>query len=105
MQTCYSESFSSLFQPNGNIYPVLNDIIGPNCYDLSGLVQGGVDVREEAVLVQELQYVIENLMYHITEIMVSYMWWNISLNFDLDLLKTIQLSFDPFRRIQLSFYF
>ena len=27
-------------------------------------------VREEACLVQEMQYVIENLIYHITEIMV-----------------------------------
>ena len=28
-------------------------------------------IREEAVLIQEMQYVIENLVYHITEIMVS----------------------------------
>ncbi|XP_060572416.1 uncharacterized protein LOC132730491 isoform X2 [Ruditapes philippinarum] len=58
--------------PNGNIYPVLNDIIGPNCYDLASLVHGGqIDGREESVLVQELQYVIENIIYHITEIMPS----------------------------------
>ena len=29
-------------------------------------------VKEEAVLIQEMQYVVENLIYHITEIMVSY---------------------------------
>ena len=28
-------------------------------------------VKEEAVLIQEMQYVVENLIYHITEIMVS----------------------------------
>ena len=60
------------FQPSGNIYPVLNDIIGPNAYDLSTLVRGGqMGIREEAVLTQEIQYVCENLIYHITEIMVS----------------------------------
>lgn len=58
--------------PNGNIYPVLNDIIGPNCYDLAALVHGGqIDTKEESVLIQELQYVVENLVYHITEIMPS----------------------------------
>lgn len=58
--------------PSGNIYPVLNDIIGPNAYDLSSLVRGGkMGVKEEAVLLQEMQYVIENLIYHITEIMPS----------------------------------
>lgn len=58
--------------PSGNIYPVLNDIIGPNAYDLASLVRGGrMGVREEAVLIQEMQYVIENIIYHITEIMPS----------------------------------
>ncbi|XP_045209493.2 uncharacterized protein LOC123561292 isoform X8 [Mercenaria mercenaria] len=58
--------------PNGNIYPVLNDIIGPNCYDLASLVHGGPkDPREESVLIQELQYCVENVIYHITEIMPS----------------------------------
>ncbi|KAL4229214.1 hypothetical protein ACF0H5_012253 [Mactra antiquata] len=56
--------------PNGNIYPVLIDIIGPNCYDLALLVHGGFkDSKEESVLIQELQYVVENVIYHITEIM------------------------------------
>ncbi|KAL3837146.1 hypothetical protein ACJMK2_022524 [Sinanodonta woodiana] len=58
--------------PKGNIYPVLNDVIGPSAYDLSGLVRGGrLGTREESVLIQELQYVVENLVYHITEIMPS----------------------------------
>ncbi|KAK3579278.1 hypothetical protein CHS0354_033356 [Potamilus streckersoni] len=58
--------------PKGNIYPVLNDVIGPSAYDLSGLVRGGqLGTREESVLIQELQYVVENLIYHITEIMPS----------------------------------
>ncbi|KAH3701074.1 hypothetical protein DPMN_076058 [Dreissena polymorpha] len=57
--------------PNGNIYPVLNDIIGPNCYDLAELIHGGrgMGAKDESVLIQELQYVIENVIYHITEIM------------------------------------
>ncbi|WAR05537.1 hypothetical protein MAR_020906 [Mya arenaria] len=59
--------------PNGNIYPVLNDVIGPNCYDLAELIHGGRGLggKEESVLIQELQYVLENLVYHITEIMPS----------------------------------
>ena len=61
-----------LLQPDGNIYPVLSDIIGPNCYDLAQLIHGaqGMGEKEESVLIQELQYILENLVYHITEIMV-----------------------------------
>ncbi|KAK3787634.1 hypothetical protein RRG08_031867 [Elysia crispata] len=71
--------------PNGNIYPVMQDVIGPNAQDLSQLLYrpgpsaepvrggraggrgGGRD--ENAGLFQILQYVIENVIYHMTEIM------------------------------------
>ncbi|XP_012944993.1 uncharacterized protein LOC101861997 [Aplysia californica] len=64
--------------PNGNIYPVMQDIIGPGAQDLSQLLYR--PTREEArgdrgkgdprpQLFQILQYVIENLVYHMTEIM------------------------------------
>ncbi|GFN89700.1 histone-lysine N-methyltransferase 2b-like [Plakobranchus ocellatus] len=72
--------------PNGNIYPVMQDVIGPNAQDLSELLYrpgpppeavrggraGGGRGRggdENAGLFQILQYVIENIIYHMTEIM------------------------------------
>ncbi|XP_078334665.1 uncharacterized protein LOC111118371 isoform X3 [Crassostrea virginica] len=57
--------------PSGNIYPVLADAINPKAYDLSNLVRGKVGDREGQTMVQELQYIVENLVYHITEIMPS----------------------------------
>ena len=51
---------------------MLCDIIGPNCYDLGALIHGPIkDQQEFKVLIQELQYVLENICYHITEIMVT----------------------------------
>jgi hypothetical protein len=58
-------------QPSGNIYPVLADAINPKAYDLSNLVRGRTGDREGQTMIQELQYIVENLIYHITEIMVS----------------------------------
>ncbi|XP_046563527.1 uncharacterized protein LOC124272404 [Haliotis rubra] len=55
--------------PTGNIYPVMGDIIGPNAKDLSSLVGGRNITRDQAQLLQVLAYVVENLIYHITEIM------------------------------------
>ncbi|XP_067686740.1 uncharacterized protein [Haliotis asinina] len=55
--------------PTGNIYPVMGDIIGPNAKDLSSLVGGRNITRDQAQLLQVLAYVVENLTYHITEIM------------------------------------
>ncbi|RUS72307.1 hypothetical protein EGW08_019930 [Elysia chlorotica] len=70
--------------PNGNVYPVMQDVIGSNAQDLSQLlyrpgpsaeaVRGGRGGRgggrdENAGLFQILQYVIENVIYHMTEIM------------------------------------
>lgn len=60
----------SSFQPSGNIYPVLADVISPKAYDLTNLLRGRVDDREAQVMLQELQYIVENLVYHMTEIMV-----------------------------------
>ncbi|KAK3106313.1 hypothetical protein FSP39_017496 [Pinctada imbricata] len=57
--------------PSGNIYPVLADVINPNAYDLSNLLRGRTGEKETQVMLQELQYVVENLIYHITEIMPS----------------------------------
>lgn len=57
--------------PSGNIYPVLADVISPNAYDLSELLRGRVGDREGQLMIQELQYFVENLIYHITEIMPS----------------------------------
>ena len=58
-------------QPSGNIYPVLADAINPKAYDLSNLVRGRVGDKEGQTMIQELQYIVENLVYHITEIMVG----------------------------------
>ncbi|XP_055901593.1 uncharacterized protein LOC106052884 isoform X4 [Biomphalaria glabrata] len=77
--------------PSGNIYPVMQDIIGPGAQDLSQLLYapgpaqdgprgrgrgrggggGGGGGRDDprGQLIQILQYVIENLIYHMTEIM------------------------------------
>ncbi|XP_025083797.1 uncharacterized protein LOC112557888 isoform X2 [Pomacea canaliculata] len=57
--------------PSGNIYPVMGDIIGSGAQDLSQLVgeRGRVAEDESVRLFQILQYVMENLIYHITEIM------------------------------------
>ncbi|XP_059144578.1 uncharacterized protein LOC131931750 [Physella acuta] len=71
--------------PSGNIYPVMQDIIGPSAQDLSQLLyapgppeddprgrgRGRRDPRDDprGQLIQILQYVIENLIYHMTEIM------------------------------------
>ncbi|BFZ22423.1 hypothetical protein BsWGS_25462 [Bradybaena similaris] len=70
--------------PSGNIYPVLQDIIGPSAQDLSQLLYrpgpdpddirgrrrgGGREENSKGSLIQILQYVIENLVYHMTEIM------------------------------------
>uniref|UniRef100_K1PKF8 Uncharacterized protein n=1 Tax=Magallana gigas TaxID=29159 RepID=K1PKF8_MAGGI len=57
--------------PSGNIYPVLADAINPKAYDLSNLVRGRVGDKEGQTMIQELQYIVENLVYHITEIMPS----------------------------------
>lgn len=57
--------------PSGNIYPVLADIISPKAYDLTNLLRGRTNERETQVMIQELQYVVENLIYHMTEIMPS----------------------------------
>ncbi|XP_061173974.1 uncharacterized protein LOC133183052 isoform X2 [Saccostrea echinata] len=57
--------------PSGNIYPVLADAINPKAYDLSNLVRGRTGEREGQTMIQELQYIVENLIYHITEIMPS----------------------------------
>ncbi|XP_063424414.1 uncharacterized protein LOC134708059 isoform X2 [Mytilus trossulus] len=57
--------------PSGNIYPVLADIISPKAYDLTNLLRGRTNERETQVMIQELQYVVENLVYHMTEIMPS----------------------------------
>ncbi|XP_048781062.1 uncharacterized protein LOC125683673 isoform X5 [Ostrea edulis] len=57
--------------PSGNIYPVLADAINPKAYDLSNLVRGRTGDREGQTMIQELQYIVENLVYHITEIMPS----------------------------------
>ncbi|XP_062602340.1 uncharacterized protein LOC134264056 isoform X2 [Saccostrea cucullata] len=57
--------------PSGNIYPVVADAINPKAYDLSNLVRGRTGEREGQTMIQELQYIVENLIYHITEIMPS----------------------------------
>lgn len=57
--------------PSGNIYPVLADVISPKAYDLTNLLRGRTNERETQVMIQELQYVVENLIYHMTEIMPS----------------------------------
>ncbi|XP_050404725.1 uncharacterized protein LOC126820659 isoform X2 [Patella vulgata] len=60
--------------PSGNIYPIFNDLIGPNAYNLSLLVNDrrgriGLAQRDQAAMLQVLQYVMENFTYHMTEIM------------------------------------
>nr|KAG5698723.1 hypothetical protein BaRGS_008497 [Batillaria attramentaria] len=58
-------------KPNGNIYPVLGDVIGGGAQDLSQLVgdRGRLNEQDRVRQYQILQYVMENLVYHITEIM------------------------------------
>ena len=60
-------------QPNGNIYPVLGDVIGGGALDMTQLMaeRGRLSEQERVRMYQVLQYVMENLVYHITEIMVS----------------------------------
>jgi hypothetical protein len=53
---------------------VLADVISPKAYDLTNLLRGRTNERETQVMIQELQYVVENLIYHMTEIMVSSEW-------------------------------
>ncbi|XP_021347520.1 uncharacterized protein LOC110446614 isoform X2 [Mizuhopecten yessoensis] len=57
--------------PSGNIYPVLADVVSPQAYDLTNLLRDRSGDKETNVMLQELQYVVENLVYHITEIMPS----------------------------------
>ncbi|XP_069120155.1 uncharacterized protein [Argopecten irradians] len=57
--------------PSGNIYPVLADVVSPQAYDLTNLLRDRAGDKETNVMLQELQYVVENLVYHITEIMPS----------------------------------
>ncbi|XP_060070985.1 uncharacterized protein LOC132550904 [Ylistrum balloti] len=57
--------------PSGNIYPVLADVVSPQAYDLTNLLRDRSGDKETSVMLQELQYVVENLIYHITEIMPS----------------------------------
>ncbi|KAK7092295.1 hypothetical protein V1264_008064 [Littorina saxatilis] len=57
--------------PSGNIYPVLGDVIGQGAADWTALVGGGGRVADgdRVKMFQVMQYVMENLIYHITEIM------------------------------------
>ena len=52
-------------QPDGNIYPLLRDSISPGATDLTLAFNAN-----QTVALQELVYTIENLVYHITDIMV-----------------------------------
>ena len=67
-----------VFQPNGNIYPVIaGDVIGSGAHDLSQLIgdRGRPGEQDRAKMFQTLQYIMENLIYHITEIMVRFSGW------------------------------
>ena len=70
-----------MFQPNGNIYPVIaGDVIGSGAHDLSQLIgeRGRLAEQERVKMFQTLQYIMENLIYHITEIMVRFSGWGTS---------------------------
>lgn len=54
------------FQPDGNIYPLLRDNISPGAIDLTN----AFNATQNAAL-QELVFVIETLIFNITDIMVS----------------------------------
>ncbi|KAL8594697.1 hypothetical protein ACOMHN_052429 [Nucella lapillus] len=57
--------------PNGNIYPVLGDVIGSGALDLAELAGERTRQNEQDRVksYQVLQYVMENFIYHMTEIM------------------------------------
>lgn len=48
-------------------------MVSPQAYELTNLLRGRTGDREANTMIQELQYVVENLVYHITEVMVSYL--------------------------------
>ena len=53
-------------QPDGNIYPLLRDVISPGATDLTEAFNTGQNPA-----LQELAHVIENIVFHMTDIMVS----------------------------------
>ncbi|KAL5010441.1 hypothetical protein ScPMuIL_012746 [Solemya velum] len=58
--------------PQGNVYPVLSDIFRPEAPDLYQLThESRISDRDRATIIQELKYLLENIIYHITEIMPS----------------------------------
>ncbi|XP_076456024.1 uncharacterized protein LOC143290459 isoform X2 [Babylonia areolata] len=57
--------------PNGNIYPVLSDVIGSGAQDLTQVMgeRSRLNDQDRVRMYQTLQYVMENFIYHMTEIM------------------------------------
>lgn len=53
------------FKPEGNIFPLLRDAVSPGALDLT---KAFTSSPKES---QELIHIIENFVYHMTDIMVS----------------------------------
>ena len=60
----------SWFQPDGKIYPILRDAIAVGAPDMTTLVENPVGIAKQEEMYKELTYIIENSVFHITEIMV-----------------------------------
>ena len=56
---------------------IAGDVIGSGAHDLSQLIgdRGRPGEQDRAKMFQTLQYIMENLIYHITEIMVRFSGW------------------------------
>lgn len=68
-----------IFQPDGNIYPILSEIVGEGAFDLFIEDTKGrrKSTEEDKQALQELTYVVENLTYYITDIMVRIIYCHI----------------------------
>lgn len=56
-------------QTEGKIYPILRDAITVGSPDFSQVIEK-TNFKQEAAIYKELQYTVENVIFHITEIMV-----------------------------------
>ena len=69
------QSFDIIFfinyKPTGSIYGVLADLISVNAYELEMLISGTGGSGEEKRLLSQLQFCTENIVYHLSDIMVN----------------------------------